>query len=299
MHGLFVGLLHQFMNPKLSMVIGIVCIAFSPIFVKLAGAPPVTSAFCRIAIGWLLLAPYCIAKGKLAISKKDMWLSLLAGVIFASDIAVWNTSILMISATVSTLISNLAPVWVGLMSFLILRKRSGWLFWYGTFIAIAGMMVLVGYNDLTKLKFNGGIALAVLASFLYSMYILLSKDILRRVETLTFMFYNMFGAGLFLLCINWVNGANMVHFPAQTWLYFIGMGIIPQLLGWLTINYAMSHLPATKASVALLSQTVVTAIIAAILLHERLALKEIVGSLVVLLGIGVTFAKVGKTVDNA
>lgn len=286
------------MNPKLSLVIGILAIAFSPIFVKLAGAEAVTSAFYRILIAWLLLAPYCIIKQKLNINRKDIWLALLAGVVFASDVAVWNTSIMMISTTVSTLLANLAPVWVGLMSFIFLRKRSGWLFWVGTFVAIAGMIVLVGLHDLMALKFNGGIALAVTASVLYSIYIMLTKGLLQRVETVTFMFYNMLGSTVFLFCIELFKGAELVHFSTPTWLYFIGMGAICQLLGWITINYAIGKLPATKTAVALLSQTVLTAIIAAILLHEKLEMKEIVGSVIVLVGIGVTFVKKGVEVET-
>jgi drug/metabolite transporter (DMT)-like permease len=285
------------MNPKLSLVIGIICIAFSPIFVKLAGTEAVTSAFYRIVIGWVLLAPYCLIQKKLKIARKDMWIALLAGVVFASDIAVWNTSILLISATVSTLLANLAPVWVGLMSFIFLRKKSGWLFWVGTVIALAGMVVLVGYRDILGLKFNTGILLAIVSSMLYSVYILLTKGVLQRVATITFMFYNMLGAGVFLWLINLIKGINLVSFSANAWLNFIGMGVICQLVGWLTINYAISRLPATKTTVALLSQTIVTAIIAAILLHEKLALKEIIGSVIVLFGIGITFIKRRATTD--
>ncbi|PTR00926.1 threonine/homoserine efflux transporter RhtA [Mucilaginibacter yixingensis] len=279
------------MNPKLSLAIGIVCIAFSPIFVKLAGTAPLAAAFYRIAFAWVLLAPYCIIKKQTAIARKDLLIALLAGFIFASDIAVWNISILKISATVSTLLANLAPVWVGLMSYIFLRKKSGWLFWVGTLIAIAGMVVLVGFDQLIGLKFNIGIVLAVTASIFYSIYILLTKGVLQRISTLTFMFYNMLGAMLFLLLINWTQGADLLHYPTNVWLNFIGMGLICQLGGWLTINYAIGLLPATKTAIALLSQTVVTAIIAAILLHEQLEMKEIIGSMIVLAGIAITFVK--------
>jgi drug/metabolite transporter (DMT)-like permease len=281
------------MNPKLSLVIGIVCIAFSAIFVKLAGAAPATAAFYRMVIAWVILAPYVLVKRKTAIARGDIWIALLAGVVFASDMTVWNMSILKISATVSTLLANLVPVWVGLMSFIFLRKRSGWLFWLGTAVAIGGMLVLVGYQALVTLQFSAGILLAVAASVLYAIYIMLTKNILQRTDTITFMFYNMLGAGVFLLFINLVQGDELIHFPLNVWGYFIGMGIICQLCGWLTINYAISHLPATKTSVALLAQTVVTAILAAILLKEKLELKEIIGSVIVLAGIGITFVRDG------
>src|ERR1700761_5299808 len=142
------------MNPKASLIIGILCIAFSPMFVKLAGAPALTSGFYRLFIAWLCLVPYCIIKNKLKIERKHLVVALLGGIVFASDIAVWNISLMKISATVSTLIANLAPVWVGLLGYLILKKRSGRLFWIGTVVSILGMIILVGYQQILHLQFN-------------------------------------------------------------------------------------------------------------------------------------------------
>ena len=69
------------MNPKASLVIGIICISFSPIFVKLAVASPITSGFYRIFVAWVVLAPYCLIKSNLKIARKDLFIALLGGVI--------------------------------------------------------------------------------------------------------------------------------------------------------------------------------------------------------------------------
>src|SRR3569833_1252634 len=149
------------MNPKASLIIGDVCISFSPNFVKLAEATPLVSGFYRIFIAWVVLAPYSIFGNKLKIARKDLLIALLGGVVFGADIAIWNISLMKISATISTLIANLAPVWVGLLSFLIFRKRSGTLFWIGTFVAILGMVVLVGAGNIFHLQFNIGLIYAL------------------------------------------------------------------------------------------------------------------------------------------
>ncbi|MDB5156962.1 MAG: family transporter [Mucilaginibacter sp.] len=279
------------MNPKLSLVIGIICISFSPIFVKLADAPPIICAFYRIFFAWMLLLPYCIYQGNLKMQRKDILLAMVGGLVFASDIAVWNLSIKLISATVSTLVANLAPVWVGLLSYLLFGKRSGWLFWVGTGIAIVGMVVLVGASNLIHLQLNIGILYAVASSMLYAIYILTTKDILKRISTLPFMFYNMVAAGVFLLIVSLVLGDDLFHYNFKTWGSLAAMGIICQLTGWVTINYAISHIESTKISITLLSQTVVTCLLAVFLLGERLELKEIIGSVIVLAGIAVTFLK--------
>jgi drug/metabolite transporter (DMT)-like permease len=277
------------MNPKLSLFLGILCIAFSPIFVKLAGVPALTSSFYRIFIGWVCLAPYCIIKNKLKINRADLLIAMLGGLVFASDIAVWHISLLKISATVSTLLANLAPVWVGLLSYLLFKKQAGRWFWIGTIVAIAGMVVLVGYQDVIHLKFNAGILLALLASFLYACYILITKGILQKIETITFMFYNMLAASVFLFLICLADHVELMGLSASSWECLLAMGIICQLTGWITINYAIKFLESTKVSIALLGQTVIAGFLAILLLKERLEFKEIAGSVIVLGGIALSF----------
>jgi len=279
------------MNPKASLIIGIICISFSPIFVKLSIAPAITSGFYRIFFAWVLLAPYCIIKGQLKIERRDLLIALIGGVVFGADIAVWNLSLMKISATISTLIANLAPLWVGLLSFLILRKKSGAMFWIGTWVAIFGMVILVGYQHILQLQFNVGLILALIASLFYAIYIMITKGILQKISTVTFMFYNMLGASVFLFMICGFRHDEMLNFPTSTWLYLLGMGLICQLAGWITINYSLNYLDATKVSVSLLSQTVLAGIWAMILLGEKLEFKEIAGSVIVLTGIAITFLK--------
>lgn len=287
------------MNPKASLVLGILFISFSPIFVKLAVASPITSGFYRIFIAWAVLAPFCFIKGDLKIARKDLLIALLGGVVFGADIAVWNVSLTRIGATISTLIANLAPVWVGLLSFIVLRKKSGALFWIGTVVAILGMVILVGYQNILHLQFNTGIIYALVASLFYATYIMITSGILKKISTLTFMFYNMIGASVFLLIICLIRGDELIRFSAPTWLYMIGMGLICQLAGWITINYSLNFLQATRVSIALLSQTVIAGIWAALLLHEKLDMDEITGSIVVLAGIAITFIKKRAASENA
>jgi len=287
------------MNPKVSLVIGILCISFSPIFVKLAGVAPIGAAFYRVLVAWLCLVPYCIAKNKLKVSKKQLLIAMIAGIVFASDVAVWNISLLKISATVSTLIANLAPVWVGLFSFLLFKKRSGILFWIGTLIALTGMVILVGYQHILHLELNAGILLAILASLFYAIYIMITKNIMAGIDVFTFMFYSMLSASAFLLLVNGFMGSSLIHYSLRVWACFIGMGVICQLTGWLTINYSLRYLESTKVSISLLSQTVFAGLLAVFLLKETLDANEIIGSIVVLAGIALTFLKpVNKTIGS-
>jgi drug/metabolite transporter (DMT)-like permease len=279
------------MNPRLSLGIGILCISFSPIFVKLAGVAPISGAFYRVFVAWICLLPYCIFKKHIKIDTRHAVVAVLAGFMFASDVAVWNISLLKISATVSTLLANLAPLWVGLFTYFFLKKEVGRPFWIGTLIAIAGMIVLVGVGHILHLELNIGILLAVLASIFYAAYILITKKSRSKLDVFPFMFYSMMGASLFLLVTCYCTGNPIVGFSSKVWWCFIGMGVVCQLIGWLTINYAIHHMDATRVSISLLSQTVFAGLLAAALLSERLGATEIIGSAIVLAGIAITFLK--------
>jgi drug/metabolite transporter (DMT)-like permease len=283
------------MNPKASLVIGILCIAFSPIFVKLAGASPVSASFYRLFFGWLLLAPYCIITRKLKIDRRALIITLTGGVIFALDIYIWNISLQTIAATTSTLLGNLTPIWVGLLSLVLFKKGPGKLFWIGTIVAILGMIVLIGYENIVRLQFSTGMLLAALSSMFYAVFLLITKNILKTISTQTFMFYNMLGSCLFLLLIAVAQRNSLVNFPIKVWLCFLGMGLVCQLIGWLSINRALRFLEPTKVSLALLSVTAVAGGLAALFLNEKLAFNEVFGSVIVLGGIAITFLKPAKT----
>jgi drug/metabolite transporter (DMT)-like permease len=112
------------------------------------------------------------------------------------------------------------------------------------------------------------------------------------IDVFTFMFYSMLSSALFLLAVSGFTGDNLIHFPLKVWLCFIGMGVhLPAGTGWLTINYSLRYMESTRVAIALLSQTVFAGILAAFLLDEHLSVTEIIGSVIVLAGIAVTFLK--------
>jgi drug/metabolite transporter (DMT)-like permease len=153
------------------------------------------------------------------------------------------------------------------------------------------MILLVGVDHLIHLELNIGILLAVLASIFYAAYILITKKSRSKLDVFPFMFYSMLGASVFLLITCLCTGNPVIGFSAKVWGCFIGMGLVCQLLGWLTINYAIHHMEPTRVSISLLSQTVFAGLLAAVLLSERLGMYEIIGSVIVLAGIAITFLK--------
>jgi len=90
---------------------------------------------------------------------------------------------------------------------------------------------------------------------------------------------------IMLFFTNLILGNPFVGFSTKTWLALLGLGLIAHFGGWVSINYALGHLVGANVSVTLLSQTVVTALLALFILGETLNVNQIVGGILVLSGI--------------
>jgi drug/metabolite transporter (DMT)-like permease len=253
--------------------------------VKLADVSGLSSAFYRMFIGFIGVLPIWLLRKKTSLDKKSVRIAVLCGVIFALDIAVWNISILMTKAAISTLIANLAPVWVGIGAILFLKEKPGRIFWFGTTIALFGVTIIVGIDKIYNSRLNAGHFLAMLASLFYAFYLLTMRKGRLKLDTVTFTMISMLASSLVLFFISVFSGAQLTGFSVQSWEALAGLGLVSQLGGWLAINYAMGYMPPTIASVSLLSQSVFTAIIAIPILGEKLTNIELFGALIVLTGI--------------
>jgi len=277
-------------KPKFALALGILCISIFPILVRLQLTNGLISAFYRMFIAALLIMPYIIVTKKFRLPEtKLLILASICGIVFASDIAVWNISIQESSATQATLLSNLSPVWVGIGSFLFLKKKPALNFWIGTSVALLGMVIFMGIEVFAKLNFDSAFLLALFSGMLYANYMLISKKVLSKVDVLSFMIIVLITATLFLGLICLANGETFGGFSKEAWLVLFIQGAICQLAAWLLISYATKHLRATRVSLSLMGQAVLAGLFAWLFLDENMSWFRIIGGVFLLLGIRITF----------
>ena len=277
-------------KPRIALFIGIICISIFPVIVKMELTSGLISAFYRMFIPATLVLPYAIITKKLKkVDFKTSGFIVLAALFFGTDIAVWNIAIQGSSATQATLLTNLAPVWVGIGSYFFLKLKPSINFWIGTFFALIGMVVFVGLDIFLNLSFDIPFGLAILSGILYAFYILLSKKILEKTDVLTFMTYSLTISSAYLAIINVINGSTFTGFSIPAWSSLLIQGLICQLLAWFLISYATQHMRATRVSLSLLAQVVLASLLAWIFLNESITQQMIVGGIIILLGIGITF----------
>lgn len=267
---------------------GAILIGFSPVLIKLAGAPGVVSSFYRLFFGALTLTPlffYHLYSKRMKIPLKGILIATLAGLAFALDMSFWTTGIMVSTATMPTITGNLSPVWVGIMAMLFFKERNKPAFWVGLGIAFLGVCILVFHDFYSSTGMFKGLMLGLIAGLFYAMYIILTQPGRRYLNTLTFLYISTLATTFFLSLFLVIQGYSFTGYPIKSWVIFMIMGIVLQAGAWFLINYSQGHLPASLISPTLLTQPVLAAFIAFLMIDERLTVVQISGGCIVILGI--------------
>ena len=277
------------MSPALAaLLLGATCIALSPIFVRLSEAGPTATAFWRVALAVPALWIVLLFQRRPAQPRLEApWALLLAaGAAFAGDLAFWHTSIKLTSVANSTLLANLASIFVTLAAWIFLRQRPSGVFLAGLAAALAGVMMLVNSSLAFSPTGLSGDLLGVVTAMFYAAYILAVKGLRDRGETaLQVMAVTSTTSAVLLLPVALASGEVLLPASAQGWWILLGLALISHAAGQGLIAYALAHLPAAFSSVSLLFQPVMAAIFAWVLLAEPLVPLQIAGGAVVLVGI--------------
>jgi len=211
---------------------------------------------------------------------------LAAGVAFAGDLAFWHWSIQFTSVANSTLLANLASIFVTLAAWVLWQQRPSAMFVAGLAAALAGVGLLVraslGFSPSALL----GDGLGVVTAMFYAWYLLSVKGLRDRgAATLQLMAVTTTLTAMILLPVALASGEALLPATATGWLKLLGLAWISHAAGQGLIAYALAHLPAGFSSVGLLFQPLMAALFAWVLLGESLSVLQAVGGLVVLAGI--------------
>jgi drug/metabolite transporter (DMT)-like permease len=264
------------------------CLSFSAMFGKWANAPGPVIGFYRIGMATLILLPvFAYRKRKLGLKfpYAVLLFPILGGIFTAFDHGTWNSSLRYTSAANATLLGNTAPLWVALFSWLIFRQRLRSLFWIGLACALAGAVIVLGSDFIRHPSIGLGDLLAIAAGVFYAGYFLVTERGRKKLDTLSYIWLVDLTATISLCLISLGMKMPLTGYPTQSWLAFLGAAVVSQVGGYLSIGYALGHLPASIVSPTLIGQPVVTALLAIPLLGEALRTEQWAGGLVVLLGI--------------
>ena len=268
------------------LLLGALGIACAALFVRLAlPAPPVVTGFWRLALATGGLVLWLAPRVRLAeLPRRELLEALAAGACFGADLALWNTSLIETSVATATLLVNTTPVFVGGFAVLVLGERLGLRLVAGGALALAGVALLLG-DDLAADASLRGDALALGAAGFYSAYLIWMQRARRSLEATTAVAVSGAASTAVLGAAALLLGDPLTGFPLHSWAAFAASATVSHLAAVVGIVWALAHLRATFAAVALLAQPVGTALLGWWWLGEALSPLQLAGGALVLAGI--------------
>lgn len=275
-------------HPYIPIIIGVISVSLSAIFVKLASADAGVIAFYRMLFSILIMLPWFLMKYSSEIkvlSKRDWIFSSIAGVFLSFHFILWFESLNYTSVASSTVLVTMQPLFAFIGTYLFFKEKITLQTFIAGGIAILGS-VLISWGDfqISGTALYGDI-LALIACALITGYLLFGQDVRKRLSlvTYTMVVYTVSTITLFFYII--IKGESFGPYPAIDWMWFILLAIIPNLLGHNLFNWALKWTSTNVISIAILFEPVGAALLAIFIFNEYLTASQIVGGLVVILGI--------------
>jgi drug/metabolite transporter (DMT)-like permease len=267
-------------------------------FAYLAGANPLTLLVGRHVFVPVALAAYCAARRrKLWLPKSLRGRALFLGLVLAGNSIGYIGAVRYIPVSLAVLIFYTYPLIVALLSRLFDQKPLGAIKIGALLGAFAGLVLLLG--ALSGAALDGrGIALAALAAVTLGNVFFWSDRLLgqaqagsangaRAIDPLAVKFHMLLGCGIGILLVFALFGAWVPPATRFGWMAACGFAVA-YLLSFVALFSAIPLLGAVKASLLANIEPLVTVLLAAALLGERLKPVQLAGGALVIGAILVT-----------
>lgn len=288
-------------NPYVALAIGVISVSTSAIFVKYSTAPSGVIAFYRLFFSVILMLPVFLLKyvSELRlITKRDWIFSIVAGVFLAFHFILWFESLNYTSVASSTVLVTLQPLFAFVGTFVFFKEKLSFKEIISGIIAVIGSVV-ISWGDF-RISGNAlfGDILALIACALITAYLLFGQTVRKRVSLITYTFVVYSISTITLLLYVLAAHEPLIGFESDNWLYFFLLALIPNLLGHTFINWSIKWLSTSTISVAILFEPIGATILAVILLSEEVLWTQMVGGLIVLIGIMIFLVDVKRDKVN-
>jgi drug/metabolite transporter (DMT)-like permease len=291
-----------------ALLTAVLAVSTASIFIRFAQteAPSLVIAALRLTFATLLLAPLAWTRHRdelKSLTSDEVALGIISGLFLAVHFATWITSLEYTTVASSVVFVSTGPLWVALLSPLLLNERLSRAAVVGLVVALLGG-TMIGLAE--ACIWNNGLQcpnisqvlhgramwgnfLALIGAWAVSGYLIIGRKLrARRTRSMSlipyvFMVYGI--AAIALIATMFVAGQSPLGYPAQIYGWIFLLAALPQLIGHSTYNWALRYLPASFVAVTTLGEPIGSAILAFFLLKETPTVILISGGILILTGI--------------
>jgi drug/metabolite transporter (DMT)-like permease len=281
-------------HTMVQLALAVVFLSFTPILFRWSELGPAATAFYRafltipVFAGWMAIERRRASRLEFArpsFRRADGWLMVFGGAVFAANISAYAWAVHLTSIANASLLSNLAPIFVSLGSFLLFGERVSRGFIAAMAAAILGVAILTS----DKLGIDAGQVwgdgLGVFSSVAFAGYLMAVGRLRLRQRSSTVMAGTVGVTAVCLLALAVVSGESLLPKTLQGWADLLALALISHALGQGLLTVALAHVGATFSAVSLLTLPVTAALYGWLIFSEPLTLNQAIGAPIVLASI--------------
>lgn len=275
-------------GPLLGLALGVLAVSSAAVLIRLADAPPLSTAAYRLLVASAVVVPVALLRGSYhpAPDWRTLAEACAAAVLLALHFGSWITSLSYTSVASSTVIVTANPLLVAALTPLFTHDRVARRTIMGILVALAGVTVLGFEGGRRAAGLPIGEILALVGAAAVAGYYIIGRRLRPRLPLLTYLALVYPGAALVLTLAALATGSPLHGFTPGTWALLALLGLVPQVIGHSLLNWSLGYLPAVLVSAAVMAEPVGAAVLAAALLGEIPGPGEVVGAILILAGFG-------------
>jgi drug/metabolite transporter (DMT)-like permease len=273
--------------------------------------PPLVLAFWRDLIVFLglglVLAVF--ARRRLFVDRRHLGFLALYGLLLAVFNSLWTASVALNGAAVSTVLAYSSAAFTAVLGWRLFGESLNGTKILAVCLSLLGCVFVSGAYTAEAWRLNPlGTITGLVSGLAFAGYSLMGKSSAeRQIYPWSALLYSFGFAALFLLCFNLLQGL----LPGQSradlfylgnawvgWLVLIVLAVGPTIGGYGLYTVSLTYLPASVANLIATMEPAMTAILAYILLDERLTLAQLLGSGLILLGVIVLRLSEGRSSEK-
>ncbi|MBI5950256.1 MAG: DMT family transporter [Chloroflexi bacterium] len=288
-----------------AILIAILAVSTASIFIRFAqsdSAPSLVIAALRLTFATLILAPIALVKHReelMRFTRTEILAGLFSGIFLALHFATWISSLEYTSVASSVVFVSTGPLWVALLSPLLLNEHLAKTAIIGLGLSLLGGTIIglsdaciwdsglscPALQDVLQGRAMLGNLLALAGAWTVTGYLIIGRKLRANISLIPYIFMVYGFAAVALIIIMFAAGNSPFGYAPKTYGWIFLLAALPQLVGHSTYNWALKYLPAALVAVTTLGEPIGSAILAFFILNETPTIATIVGGVFILAGI--------------
>lgn len=296
-------------NPWLALAIALAAATFAGPFIRLSqegGLPSPVVAAGRMSLAAVILTPLVLGRYRDELRNfagADILWAMGGGALLCIHFMLLIFALEYTSILIVTVILNTGPLWVALLERVFLKERVNKWVWVGLFITIIGSTYIAFFaTGETSVAENNpllGAGLSLAAAMCGASYITLGRNLRQKLSLFPYVWIVFGFGGMVGIVIALASGTPITGHPSGGYFWLFMLTLIPQLIGHSGFNYVLGYITATLTSLSNQMLTVTAATAAFFIFGEVPGMVEIIGSVIIAVGVIMALLMRGREKDDA